>query len=82
MKWRYSKWGSINVADKQGEEVEYLADALRIHNADCDTYEARLSAVLEQFGEIVCDPSCGITWTCTRCQAYARACEIAGVPKQ
>ena len=37
-----------------------------------------ITKLLAQFGEITCDPSCGITWTCTRCQAYARACEIAG----
>ena len=61
------------------------------HNADCDAYEKsiaeltadrdewkrRLDAVVVQFGEIVCDPSCGITWTCSRCQAHAAAIAIA-----
>lgn len=60
------------------QDGDDVSETLLSLAAEVDARDEVITKLLAQFGEITCDPSCGITWTCTRCQAYARACEIAG----
>ena len=75
---------AIRLARTLADEVDALRaeadpDALTICYMQGQASRDRIiTDVLAMFCEITCDPSCGITWICRRCQAYARACEIAG----